>query len=41
MGVVTFLDSATLPECALVAADKMMYQVKHNGKGAVAFSVDT
>lgn len=39
MGVVTFLDSATSPERALVAADELMYRVKHSGKGAVAFSV--
>lgn len=39
IGVVTFLDSATSPERALAAADELMYQVKHKGKGAVAFSV--
>jgi diguanylate cyclase (GGDEF)-like protein len=39
IGVVTFLDSATSPEHAVAAADELMYQVKHKGKGAVAFSV--
>jgi diguanylate cyclase (GGDEF)-like protein len=39
IGVVTFLDSATSPEHAIAAADDLMYQVKHKGKGAVAFSV--
>jgi diguanylate cyclase (GGDEF)-like protein len=39
IGVVTFLDSATSPEHAVAAADELMYQVKRNGKGAVAFSV--
>jgi diguanylate cyclase (GGDEF)-like protein len=39
IGVVTFLNSATSPERAVAAADELMYQVKHQGKGAVAFSV--
>jgi len=39
IGVVTFLDSATSSEHALAAADKLMYEVKNKGKGAVAFSV--
>lgn len=38
-GVVTFPESATTPERALASADALMYQVKHNGKGAVAFDV--
>lgn len=39
IGVVTFSDSATSPERAVAAADKLMYEVKHQGKGAVAFNV--
>jgi diguanylate cyclase (GGDEF)-like protein len=39
IGVVTFLDSPTSPEHAVAAADALMYEVKHKGKGAVAFSV--
>jgi diguanylate cyclase (GGDEF)-like protein len=39
IGVVTFLESATSPERAVAAADEVMYQVKHRGKGAVEFSV--
>lgn len=39
IGVVTVLDSATSPEGAVAAADELMYEVKHGGKGAVAFSV--
>jgi diguanylate cyclase (GGDEF)-like protein len=39
IGVVTFRDSATSPEHAVAAADELMYEVKHKGKGAVAFSV--
>jgi len=39
IGVVTFRASARSPEQALATADELMYQVKHKGKGAVAFSV--
>lgn len=39
IGVVTFLDSATSPEHAVAAADELMYQVKRETKGAVAFRV--
>ena len=39
IGAVTYLDAATSPENALAAADKLMYEAKHSGKGAVAFSV--
>lgn len=37
IGVVTFRDSAISAEHAVTAADKLMYEVKHQGKGAVAF----
>lgn len=39
VGVVTFLESATTPAGVLAAADNLMYQVKRNGKGAVAYDV--
>ncbi|MFO1316568.1 MAG: GGDEF domain-containing protein [Burkholderiales bacterium] len=39
MGVVTVLDPATTPERAVAAADELMYSVKHQGKGAVAYRV--
>lgn len=39
IGVVTILDSTTSPERAVAAADALMYEVKHRGKGAVAFNV--
>lgn len=39
IGVVTFLNSATSPEQAIAAADKVMYQVKRKGKDTVEFSV--
>jgi diguanylate cyclase (GGDEF)-like protein len=39
IGVVTFLGSATSPEQAVAAADELMYQAKHQSKGAVEFSV--
>jgi diguanylate cyclase (GGDEF)-like protein len=39
IGVVTFLELPTSPENAVAVTDELMYQVKHNGKGAVAFSV--
>jgi diguanylate cyclase (GGDEF)-like protein len=39
IGVVTLLGSATSREQAVAAADKVMYQVKRKGKGAVEFSV--
>ena len=38
-GVVTFPESATTPKDAQASADALMYQVKHNGKRAVAFDV--
>lgn len=39
IGVVTFLNSTTSPAHAVAMADQLMYDVKHRGKGAVAFSV--
>jgi len=39
IGVVTFLDSATSSEQAVLAADELMYKVKGGGKGTVAFIV--
>ena len=39
IGVVTFLDSERSAEDAVATADKLMYQVKQKGKGAVAFRV--
>lgn len=39
IGVVTFMDSAISVEHAIAAADEVMYRVKHQGKGAVEFSV--
>ncbi|WP_166253473.1 GGDEF domain-containing protein [Marinobacter salicampi] len=39
IGVVTLLDPAISPEQAIAAADELMYQVKLQGKGAVAFNV--
>ena len=39
IGAVTIFDAATSPDRALAAADKLMYEVKRNGKGAIAFGV--
>jgi diguanylate cyclase (GGDEF)-like protein len=39
IGVITFVDPAISPEDAVAAADGLMYEVKHRGKGAVAYSV--
>ncbi len=39
IGVVTFLGPAFPPEQALSAADRLMYEVKQQGKGAIAFRV--
>jgi diguanylate cyclase (GGDEF)-like protein len=39
IGVVTFLGAVRSSEHAIAAAEELMYQVKHIGKGAVAFSV--
>jgi diguanylate cyclase (GGDEF)-like protein len=39
IGVATILDAAMSPESAVAAADKLMYEVKRKGKGAVAFNV--
>ena len=39
IGVVTFLDSALSLEQGVATADQLMYQVKHSGKGSVAFKV--
>ena len=39
IGSVTFMSSAMSPEQAVAAADKLMYQVKREGKGTVLFSV--
>ena len=37
IGVVTVLDAAASIDHALAAADKLMYEVKRNGKGATVF----
>lgn len=39
IGAITVIDLETSIECALEAADKLMYDVKRKGKGAVAFGV--
>lgn len=39
IGALTIVNPETSPEQAVAAADELMYQVKHSGKGAVAFSV--
>ena len=39
IGVVTLLDTGTLPEHAVAAADELMYQVKREARGTVSFSV--
>ena len=39
IGVVTFLDPAVSPEEAVAAGDRVMYEVKRQGKGGVAFVV--
>ncbi len=39
IGVVTFLGSVRSSQEAVASADDLMYQVKHKGKGAVAFIV--
>lgn len=39
IGVTTLMDPAISPECAIAAADALMFEAKRQSKGAVVFSV--